>query len=399
MSYKQGQDTNFNYTDGVRVKISEKYKPPPRINLAMTYSQRLSLNRQIQENMPNYDFTLEHKIRENLKDYKLVKQINLDERKERLDKIKDARKKFKEEDSKTDSKKVITSTSNYSNYISNSNVLIPTQAASTTAHNILIPATHKNANSNNSKEKSPFNISEFEADTSSPFDNMELKTINDMEELALVLQNDENIQKKFSCQTYTNYDGSSSQLYTNSYVSPESTYSFNLPSINNPVSTSSTYVPSNIYNKTNGYLYDPYSNQSNFKVPFTYASSTDGTSKSTKTTFKTVPDIMKALQTELDNTHINHTKSYSAIPRNYHNRYEDQTESDKKTKELENPYETLSKELQCLSRNISSMGFPLDRVARACKVLGNDHKKVCFSHILSVESSLIYLHFRLWNIC
>lgn len=33
-----------------------------------------------------------------------------------------------------------------------------------------------------------FNISEFEQDTSSPFDNMELKTINDLEELAHVLQ-------------------------------------------------------------------------------------------------------------------------------------------------------------------------------------------------------------------
>lgn len=33
-----------------------------------------------------------------------------------------------------------------------------------------------------------FNVSEFEQDTSSPFDNMELKTINDLEELAHVLQ-------------------------------------------------------------------------------------------------------------------------------------------------------------------------------------------------------------------
>ena len=35
---------------------------------------------------------------------------------------------------------------------------------------------------------SAFNLSDFEADTSSPFDNMELKTINDLEELAQVLQ-------------------------------------------------------------------------------------------------------------------------------------------------------------------------------------------------------------------
>lgn len=41
---------------------------------------------------------------------------------------------------------------------------------------------------NNNKPISAFNLSDFEADTSSPFDNMELKTINDLEELAQVLQ-------------------------------------------------------------------------------------------------------------------------------------------------------------------------------------------------------------------
>lgn len=53
-----------------------------------------------------------------------------------------------------------------------------------------IPFKHQVVTSqiNNNNPISAFNLSDFEADTSSPFDNMELKTINDLEELAQVLQ-------------------------------------------------------------------------------------------------------------------------------------------------------------------------------------------------------------------
>lgn len=48
-----------------------------------------------------------------------------------------------------------------------------------------------------SKASDNFNFSDFEADTSSPFDNMELKTINEMEELAHVLQPLSNSSSQF----------------------------------------------------------------------------------------------------------------------------------------------------------------------------------------------------------
>lgn len=51
-----------------------------------------------------------------------------------------------------------------------------------------VPITHSCTDTHSSKTSNAFNISDFEADTSSPFDNMELKTINEMEELAHVLQ-------------------------------------------------------------------------------------------------------------------------------------------------------------------------------------------------------------------
>lgn len=51
-----------------------------------------------------------------------------------------------------------------------------------------VPITLSSVDTCTSKASDNFNISDFEADTSSPFDNMELKTINEMEELAHVLQ-------------------------------------------------------------------------------------------------------------------------------------------------------------------------------------------------------------------
>ena len=69
-----------------------------------------------------------------------------------------------------------------------------------------------------------FNISDFEADTSSPFDNMELKTINDMEELASVLQPVSSVSEAgyFSTNTASNYSAAQQQQQ--------------------PLATSSTYV-------------------------------------------------------------------------------------------------------------------------------------------------------------
>lgn len=64
--------------------------------------------------------------------------------------------------------------------------------------------------------KSAFNISDFEADTSSPFDNMELKTINEMEELAHVLQPNcvSDIRPKDNYQ-YSNYYSQSNTASNN----------------------------------------------------------------------------------------------------------------------------------------------------------------------------------------
>ena len=81
-----------------------------------------------------------------------------------------------------------------------------------------VPITQSSTNTHSSKTSNAFNISDFEADTSSPFDNMELKTINEMEELAHVLQplsDSSNQIREKPCDSVT---------LTNSYASPVSVY-------------------------------------------------------------------------------------------------------------------------------------------------------------------------------
>lgn len=78
--------------------------------------------------------------------------------------------------------------------------------------------------------KSAFNISDFEADTSSPFDNMELKTINEMEELAHVLQPNcaSDLRPKDNYQ-YSNYYSQSNAMSNNTQVNEQA----NKNSVNN----------------------------------------------------------------------------------------------------------------------------------------------------------------------
>ncbi|KAF5279539.1 hypothetical protein FQR65_LT03361 [Abscondita terminalis] len=250
---------------------------------------------------------------------------------------------------------------------------------------------------NGSNVKSPFNISDFEADTSSPFDNMQLKTLNDIEELAQVLKKEE------ATNTFkTPFTTAPTQLYSN-YVplpstseqsSVQSNYNIKAPSSTfmNPTTYSSqiTTTTSNI----NGYYYNydvitTNANQ-NFN-PYNYNLENIDTAthnlKESKKFFKSVPDIMKALETELDNTHV--TKNGTPILQDNLNKIHSNRSRESVTKavDLSDVYDLLPKNLQYLSKDISTMGFPLPRVARACQVLGEDHKKVV-EHLLAMAELL-----------
>lgn len=411
MTHRQGQDLQGSYMDGIVVKISEHYKPPPRINLPITYAQRLSLNKQIQDNMPNYNFVLETNVKQQIGALKNARNCIVQRSQERCELIKEERHKRDERRQKEievkekeilNSEIVNTSTLTQTvtnsvfiapetsqTYTSNPGILVPTQV--TLYGNILTPIPLKNSVNNiNCKptDRSPFNISDFEADTSSPFDNMELKTLNDMEELAQVLKKDEPVHATTVSQMYSMY--SPVQSVTSNCCSEYGSY-LRSDGGSGITQTSNIYTfppkmsPYNQqgYSRTNGYNFSPdsvsFDKPANVSYPFTSFVSDHNTIQNTRYNTKSVPDIMKALETELENHHISNThsehssyvKNHSVIKRKC------STPIMAKSKDnLDDPYGTLPKNLQDLCTSISLMGFPLPRVARACKVLGDDHKKV-----------------------
>lgn len=432
MSQQQSQDLPIGYMDGVCVKISEKYKPPPRINLAVTYSQRLSLNKQIQNNFETYDFSLERNIKDRIRELRNARRVLYEEKKERLEKIKETRKKFEEENAIKQTKNAETCDKETEVFITNNGVtnveptaldtiqttpILSMQAAPggipypSSYSNILTPTLLTNTNISqalncNPNDKSPFNISDFEADTSSPFDNMELKTINDIEELAQVLKKDEQYTSPYTlAQVYSNYVPPST-ISTHSNISPNftgqaalttntqySTYNISQSS----VASYAQPTPTTMYSNINGYYYNMPDNLPSNEIlkPYTYNqfnsdhSTTNVTTQNkfedSKKMFRSVPDIMKALETELENTHVSKIINHNTVTENHQNeltrpkRLEDKSnEKISKGLEVDGAYELLPKKLQHLSKNISSMGFPLSRVARVCQALGDDHKKVFF---------------------
>lgn len=163
-----------------------------------------------------YDFTLEHDVLEKIEQWRSSRSAEKEKRKQRLAQEDAERNKMREtmqeiektmhELSTDEGSPLKTQTTQSQSPVPASIVLqqpvkvqpsVPLQSSSGTpviseVNPILrpIPIKHQVVNSqiNNNKPISAFNLSDFEADTSSPFDNMELKTINDLEELAQVLQ-------------------------------------------------------------------------------------------------------------------------------------------------------------------------------------------------------------------
>lgn len=120
-----------------------------------------------------YDFTLEKSITDKMCQWRLLRQSQREMRRKRLEVEKEVREAT-EQAAATEEQSP------------------PERAVSpptSKPYPILTPVQiHASTNSQSTSYSRSFNISEFEQDTASPFDNMELKTINDMEELAHVLQ-------------------------------------------------------------------------------------------------------------------------------------------------------------------------------------------------------------------
>lgn len=205
-----------NYLENVPVKISENYKPPPQIyQVSRTISQKLSLPENHYDNDPefNYNFQLEKKVLVTVAKLRRVRHLEKEERRQRQLRreqlrIKQIEEKHKqmlgavnypsteelssssESDAGTptnrdDVNKVVSSLPLVNNCFDN--ILKPTIVANTSLESNQTSSISMLSNS--WKHASAFNYKDFEVDTSSPFDNVELKSINDLDVLAQVLNN------------------------------------------------------------------------------------------------------------------------------------------------------------------------------------------------------------------
>lgn len=71
-----------NYMEGVPVKISEKYKPPPKISLPQSIVQRLLTSDVLEQT--KYDFNLERNVLVRIAEWKSVRNRDQTERRDRM---------------------------------------------------------------------------------------------------------------------------------------------------------------------------------------------------------------------------------------------------------------------------------------------------------------------------
>lgn len=223
MSHNQNPSSMI---DDVPVKISERFKPPPKISIPQSVIQKLNGSKEFGQNA-DYDFSLERNVLLKISEWKAVREREKNESQERLRLSEERRMRLLEQKQKkmlndvsypstedlsieydipeehhteiSQPQKFTTNSVNFDTILTptivprrNSN---QTDSLSATRYNVSnYQRTHTRNNSLNNKNK--INYSDFENDTSSPFDNMELKTINDLAILAQVLNNTISIDSK-----------------------------------------------------------------------------------------------------------------------------------------------------------------------------------------------------------
>lgn len=228
--------SHFNYMNGVPVKIAENYKPPKKLALNQSVAQRLTNSSQVTTQTLadcNYDFTLERTVLAKMAEWQQLRQHEIADRKERLrvhqqDRQKQLEAKQKQmltavsypstdDLSSTDddgddsghgtlsdaSKSAISMKTSATAVPIQSNAVLRNQQQQFSPPNnfdsILVPTVMPDQNYKPNALKTPsytkINYSDFENDTSSPFDNCELKTINDLDILAEVLNRTVSVNK------------------------------------------------------------------------------------------------------------------------------------------------------------------------------------------------------------
>ncbi|XP_063368049.1 uncharacterized protein LOC134656447 [Cydia amplana] len=494
------------FMDGVPVKISEKYKRPPRIDLPYSVHECPLRAQNVVDNAV-YCTQFETNVLAKLKELRSAKETKKNERKHRLQLLEEAKQKKLDAiaaaeaeeklkqlsvsevsypstdeisaispDEKTDKNCDTTPVleespepepagpevtyQTCSNPEPELNILQPILLQANYPQNSLLddPDPLQEYKTNNKIKKIPqynhnvetLTFRDFENDTSSPFDNVELKTINDMELLAQILQSQKesttscNPQQYFSEQTFA-APSCASQAQTeglaylpnsyteqqmqgpglmyitpqhypvsNGYYVPADTVCDNqMPMENMYMPNYQYYVPTNSYPANPQYYNNPLpvstdinqlQSESTF-IPQPYYfhhyqpmpaqiptenlvqdenKTNENTSTQIKSRSRSVPDIVRELNEEIMSARLraNERSSHNVspapknIPQPSSSTEKKERKSKRKSEQLPNPLEKLSPKLQDMCRKIHGMGFPLDRVARVCTLVGDNDKKV-----------------------
>ncbi|CAG4955479.1 unnamed protein product [Parnassius apollo] len=497
------------YMDGVPVKISEKYKRPPRIELPYSVVECPQRAQNVIDSI-KYCSTFESTVLSKLKELRSAKETKRNERRHRLQLLEEAKQnkldaiaaaeaeeKLKQlsvsevsypstdeisaislddkldkncdtsptEDTAAEVDKAVCTEPYISKELeSQQNILQPVQVQTSYQHNLLDdPDPLQELKMNAKMAKIPqynhnvdmLTFRDFENDTSSPFDNVELKTINDMELLAQVLQRDSMsncpVQNMYiPDQTYPSYNNCATQAQIEGvtylpnaymeqtiqgpsatysspqhfpvsngyYVTPENTcdnmplenvnicmpnYQYYVPTqavptpdlyYSNPIPTTSsdqvqndsTFIPHPYYFQ---YPQAPvqYTNaNTSYNVNEVYerpGEKVTASQNTMKSRSRSVPDIVRELNEELASAKLraserscNASPAPKSVPCCSSSSNKKEEKRRKRSEQLPNPYDKLPPPLQNTCQKIHGMGFPLDRVARVCSLVGDNDKKI-----------------------
>ncbi|XP_031621288.1 GATA zinc finger domain-containing protein 8 [Contarinia nasturtii] len=501
---------HFNYMSGVPVKIAENYKPPKKLALTQSVSQRLSTSSSVTTQVLEknaYDFALERTVLSKMSEWQHMRQRENCDRKERMRSFEqeqqslfDAKQKqiltavsypstddLSSDDDGDDSGHGTSSDASKS-AVSLKTVSIPATTQSTghqqqfsppNFNNILVPTVMPGQKNTTIKQNiiatkthySKINFQEFENDNSSPFDNVELKTINDLDILAEVwntsvaitnpagsnstdntpssddsskTKNSTSEQNQLPNQVYANQHDQQANSYNNQGAINAPQNQTNNEQMNHSVTASSnsttipitnsyyinqmhynhhidpyslakqTYINTTTINNNPSYVIaqNPYA-PNNYINPMynngrtgamampshTVATSTmpmiDKSVITTKNSniqakCKSVPDIhniVHQINAELENSQGRRVRNNSQGEKKDMAPSKQITYDATKSIDANSIYNKLSLSSRNLARNISSMGFPLEQVARLTEILGKDDKKI-IEHLIRLGELL-----------
>lgn len=275
----------MNYADGVPVKISEKYKPPPEIRLSTKLTQQLAKYSKTPVAFEDYNFDLERKIYSKTTEWINWRLKEKTERQQRIQQRELARQKRLEEEQKAKLNQVsypsddltseedeqeiqdsIEATPRLSKNVNDKNsemknqiipssservfspnfntILMPTQAVNQS--NVTDKKSHRRYASNSSNK---IDFSFFESDAS-PFDNLEIKSMNEMEELAKVLQSTAVVEN--------NLDSDENTLFERNYSSESEPSDTSGNNNNNSSSRNDSEIQSTATAKVENNPYQPH---------------------------------------------------------------------------------------------------------------------------------------------